>query len=94
MTRSRVFLQADKDWREAVLDRDPLCVACRAEGLTVAAEEADHIVPLHRGGARYDLANGEGLCKAHHSKKTAGESARRRGRMGHDERGYPLARLR
>jgi 5-methylcytosine-specific restriction endonuclease McrA len=33
-------------WREVVLARDPLCVACLAAGRTRAATVADHVVPL------------------------------------------------
>ena len=93
MTRSRVFTQADKGWRERQLDRQPLCERCLERGLTVAAREVDHIVPLHLGGARYDDANAASLCAPCHAEKSARESARRRGRLGHDSDGVPLVRL-
>ena len=93
MSRSRVFLQADKDWRERQLDRQPLCERCLERGRTVAAREVDHIVPLHLGGARYDDANASSLCTPCHSEKSARESAQRRGRLGHTVDGVPLARL-
>ena len=79
--------------RAAVLDADPLCARCRAEGRTVAAREVDHVLPLHRGGTD-DRANLQGLCAEHHEAKTAGESALRRGRLGHTVDGVPLSGLR
>lgn len=87
-TRGRRWMRI----RDAVLDADPLCALCKAEGRTVAAREVDHIVPLHRGGTD-DRANLQGLCAEHHEAKSAGESALRRGRLGHTADGVPLARL-
>lgn len=40
---------------------------------------ADHKVELSDGGAPFDPANGECLCGAHHSAKTARARARRHG---------------
>jgi len=36
--------------------------------------QADHIVPIRQGGERYDVANGQTLCLACHSRKTAHEA--------------------
>ena len=68
--------------RKAYLAAHPLCVACEAEGRTVAATEVDHIEP-HRGDQVlfWRRGNWQALCKSHHSRKTAGEDARR-GRGG------------
>ncbi len=87
--RSRAFRAV----REAVLDRQPLCVLCLAEGRTVAAVEVDHVIPLSEGGGD-DPENLRPLCAECHRRVTAGQSARRRGKLGHDDRGYPLVRLR
>jgi len=57
-------------WRAMILARDPLCVHCRERGRTTPATEADHIVPLRRGGG-WSLENGQGLCKSCHSRRTA-----------------------
>ena len=75
-----------------MLDANPLCVLCEGKGLTVAAREVDHIVPLHAGGtdARSNL---RGLCIACHASLTRQQRARRLGRMGHDADGVPLVRL-
>lgn len=78
--------------RESILDRQPLCIACLDDGLTVAAEELDHIIPLHLGGDSSE-ANLAPLCKAHHRRKTLREKNARRGRLGHLPDGTPRARL-
>lgn len=40
---------------------------------------ADHIVEVRDGGARLDVMNGQCLCGAHHTAKTAEARAARRG---------------
>lgn len=62
-------------WRKAralFLSKHPLCLHCQAEGRVTAACEVDHIRP-HRGDERlfWDESNWQGLCKPHHSAKTA-----------------------
>lgn len=37
--------------------------------------QADHIVPIRAGGARYDVANGQTLCIACHARKGHRERA-------------------
>ena len=60
--------------RLQVLDRDGwACVKCGKAGRL----EADHRVPLEAGGAVYDLANIQTLCRGCHWDKSSGE---RRGR--------------
>ena len=50
-----------------MLDRDGWrCLKCGKGG----ALEVDHIIPLHKGGAMFDPANCQTLCKAHHRAKT------------------------
>jgi 5-methylcytosine-specific restriction endonuclease McrA len=58
-----------KAWRAAVLARDPICKMCNR-----MATEAHHIIPIRKGGARYDVANGVGLCHRHHSQATGRET--------------------
>lgn len=48
---------------------NPLCVSCESNGLIVAAEELDHIVPLFKGGAD-DESNYQSLCVPCHKEKT------------------------
>ena len=63
-------------YRAGYLRAHPLCVMCEAEGRTVLAVEVDHKVP-HRGDMRlfWDRDNHQGLCKPHHSRKTATEDS-------------------
>lgn len=67
----------DARWQKVrviVLMRDLyLCQACKAYGRLTTAHDVDHIVPIARGGKRYDEANLQSLCKACHSRKTASE---------------------
>lgn len=61
--------------RERFLAKNPLCLHCLQERRTVAATEVDHKIP-HRGDMNlfWDQSNWQGLCKSHHSKKTATEN--------------------
>lgn len=74
----------DKAWRQArrrVLRRDPFC---RWPGCDQPSAEVDHVVPLAAGGGD-DESNLQGLCKEHHSRKTAtmdGGYGRARARVG------------
>jgi 5-methylcytosine-specific restriction enzyme A len=64
-------------WRMMILARDPLCVVCLKEGRTTPSTDADHI-----DGNQYNrsMSNGQGLCHACHSRKTATENNRWTGR--------------
>jgi len=53
-----------------VLRRDPVCKICGEE----ASTDADHIVPISRGGAKWNLDNLQGLGPSCHAKKTRQES--------------------
>ena len=64
--------------RDRVKQDQSLCPLCAAQGLTVAGEEVDHIVPLSRGGAEQDPANLQHLCKPCHDAKTQQQRPRRR----------------
>ena len=59
-------------WRRMVLNR---CPVCRVPDCGQPAVIADHVVPLRWGGERYALANGQGLCVAHHNRKGAVEES-------------------
>ena len=64
--------------RDRVKQDQSLCPLCEAQGLTVAGEEVDHIVPLSRGGAEQDPANLQHLCVPCHNAKTQRQHPRRR----------------
>lgn len=57
--------------RRMVLARQPVCAVVGCMRLTV---DIDHIVPKARGG-RDAMDNLQGLCRSHHSQKTARENA-------------------
>ena len=65
--------------RDAKLQADPIC---EHPGCPALAVEVDHIVNVGSGGTRYDWANLQSLCRAHHDEKTAGESRRARAPQG------------
>jgi 5-methylcytosine-specific restriction enzyme A len=71
-------------WRAAVIERsaghcqDPACRdPQRGRGRRLFA---DHVVEIKDGGAALDLANGQALCGACHTRKTIAERALRQAR--------------
>jgi HNH endonuclease len=52
-----------KDLRTFVLARDGY--RCKTPGCSARATEVDHVVPIAKGGARYDPANLVARCKRH-----------------------------
>lgn len=97
--------RADKPWRKwyksgrwlalrAVrLQAEPLCRYCAADGLTVAGNVVDHIVP-HRGdvGLFWDFANTQTLCKpCHDGRKQAEERRGASARRGGGVRGWGVS---
>ncbi len=71
-------------WRQAVIDRaGGRCEAMIGDKRCWKAAPrnrmfADHIVELREGGAPFDVENGQCLCGAHHTAKTAAARAARR----------------
>lgn len=63
--------------RTRFLSQSPLCAECVPLGITRAATEVDHKLPLEQGGAD-EWDNLQGLCHEHHVAKT---SAERRARL-------------
>ncbi len=65
-----------KKARDAFLTDNPLCVQCLKEGLTVAANVVDHIIP-HKGDMElfWDSSNLQALCSTCHNRKSAMEGA-------------------
>lgn len=78
---SRGYDARHRRWRTLILARDPLCKRCLTHVRTTPATVADHILPLRYGGARFDPANGQGLCgpcntaKMHEDERTYGARA-------------------
>ena len=67
----------DRRWRKVrrlALARDNhLCQDHARRGVLVEGNEVDHVVPVSRGGSRFDLGNLETLCGSCHARKTARE---------------------
>jgi 5-methylcytosine-specific restriction protein A len=59
--------------RKAQIARCPCCEACTRQGRVTAATVTDHITPVRLGGAFYDAANHQSLCRACHQAKSASE---------------------
>ncbi len=75
--------KAHRAWRQAVLTRDAwTCRDCGRVCSDKREAQADHVVPIRQGGARYDLANGQTLCIVCHSSKTAKENGRQAEKCG------------
>ncbi|MDO7888274.1 HNH endonuclease [Hymenobacter cheonanensis] len=72
--------------REAQLKRCPCCAECTKQGRTTVATVCDHITPVRLGGAFYDPANHQSLCRPCHQRKSASEgreAARQTGTLPH-----------
>ena len=64
-----------KKLRDAVLQAEPLCRICRANGLVTAADQVDHIMPKLLGGLD-EWTNCQPLCGPCHREKTIDDMAR------------------
>lgn len=74
--------------RASVLAEQPLCPECRDQGLLVPATEVDHQDNDPSNNSRDNLV---GLCKTHHSAKTAAEMRGHKPKVkGCDVHGNPL----
>lgn len=71
------------------LSTEPTCRYCKEQGRTTLATEVDHIVPWRRGGAKWDQANLQSLCKPCHDGPKQAEEKRGE-RIGCDVSGIPL----
>ena len=59
-------------WRAEILRSEPLCRFCKESGLTVAAEQIDHIEAVHLAPERFwDRTNIQPLCRECHELKHA-----------------------
>lgn len=76
----RAMTPADrKRWlrvRARLMRREIYCRHCRDEGRWTVAEEVDHIKPVARGGAMWDVSNLQPLCKACHRDKSVMDNRR------------------
>ena len=70
--RRRGYDAKHEKWRKAVLEANPNCAFCGQPG--TPSDHADHIVPIRKGGARWDVRNGQRLhARCHAGPKQAYE---------------------
>ena len=65
--------------RAAVLQVEPLCRICDANGVARPATVVDHVQPVSKGGAKYDQRNLQPLCDKCHNTKSSSERVSRGG---------------
>lgn len=67
----------DNKWdqaRKGYLLKHPWCVKCKEQDKRVKAVAVDHIIPHERDMRKFwDKTNWQGLCQAHHNRKTGAE---------------------
>ncbi len=63
--------------RAELLQREPLCRVCKAQGRVTLATIADHITPFSKGGAAHDIANLQPICAEHHVDKSNADKGHR-----------------
>ena len=65
-----------KAWRNLranYIQRNPICVMCKAQGKLTPGDHIDHIRPIEQGGAALDESNLQTLCISCHARKTLKE---------------------
>ena len=64
--------------RRMKLNKTPNCEECERKGVTRAATEVDHIIPIAYGGSELAMGNLQSLCHSCHSRKTMTELNKKR----------------
>lgn len=63
------------DWkadRKAHLQANPVCRLCwELENKVTMATVSDHVIPINKGGDKWDWSNRQPLCSRHNAIKTA-----------------------
>ncbi len=71
-------IYSSRRWRKAraaFLLTHPFCCLCATIGLSVAAEDVDHVVRIEDGGAPWEERNFQAMCHSHHSIKTRADTS-------------------
>jgi len=73
--KNEIYNYAWRKLRNRFIHENPLCVECLKVGITEAATDIDHIIPLTgvNDPTRLDPSALQALCHVCHSKKTRGE---------------------
>ena len=74
MDRSNSKIYKGRQWqkvRRIILHKQPLCVICHSKGRYTTANTIDHIQPINKGGAVYNLENLQALCSSCHNSKSS-----------------------
>ena len=72
--RSNANFYNSRQWRKLrlmILQRDPICKECEKKNIFVSSIVVDHILPINKGGAKYNADNLQGLCTTCHNRKSA-----------------------
>ena len=59
--------------RRLAKDRDNWMCVMRSDGRCRGRLEVDHVIPVADGGAEWDIANLQVLCRSHHLDKSRAE---------------------
>ena len=76
-TRAKDKMYHTTRWRqlrEYILNREPMCRLCEAEGRRTPAKVIDHKIPIQFGGDRWSLDNLQPLCTHCDNVKTGEDS--------------------
>jgi 5-methylcytosine-specific restriction protein A len=74
MDKSNAPFYNSRQWRKLrlmILQRDPICKECEKKNIFVSSVVVDHILPINKGGAKYNADNLQGLCTTCHNRKSA-----------------------
>ena len=81
--KSNSKIYTSRQWRKLrqyVLHRQPICVHCVQKNRYTTANTIDHILPINKGGAIWDIENLQALCSSCHNKKSARDKSYKIGR--------------
>ena len=72
--KSNMYIYKSAQWRKVrqlVLHRQPYCLHCERKGIYKTANTIDHITPINKGGACFNINNLQALCSSCHNSKSA-----------------------